>query len=303
MNVLVVGSVALDTVRTPFGARESILGGSAAYFAVAASYFSPVRLVAAVGEDFREEDRAVLQGRGIDLSGLITVRGRTFRWEGEYGFDLNNPRTLRTELGVFDGFLPVLSDSFRDSEVVFLANIDPEIQAAVLDQVRQPRFVACDTMNFWIETRRDALVRTLGRVDGLLINDGEARQLTGEPNLVRAAQAIRRMGPGTIVIKRGEYGALLFREQGVFSAPAYPLENVLDPTGAGDSFAGGFVGYLAKLGVFTDETIRRAVIVGSVMASLNVEDFSLARIGRTSPSEIRARYREFHRLTSFETFD
>jgi len=301
--VLVVGSVAFDTVRTPFGAGEEVLGGSAAYFALAASFFTEVRLLAAVGEDFREEDAALLREHGVDLRGLTREPGRTFRWEGEYGYDLNNPRTLRTELGVFAGFRPRVPEAYRDSEVVFLANIDPEIQSEVLGQTRSPMLVACDTMNFWIERKRDALIRTLSRVDALLINDGEARQLTAEPNLVRAAHAIRDLGPRTVVIKRGEYGALMFRDGSVFSAPAYPLENVLDPTGAGDSFAGGFTGYLARTRDFSDEAMRRAVSFGSVMASLNVEDFSLRRLARTSRREVEERYGAFKHLTHFETID
>lgn len=301
MPVLVVGSVAFDTVRTPFGSGEDVLGGSACYFSVAASYFAKVRLVAAVGEDFREQDGAILRERGVDLRGLRSVPGRTFRWEGEYGYDLNNAKTLRTELGVFASFHPVIPEDFRDSDVVFLANIDPEIQSEVLRQVRAPKLVACDTMNYWIEGKRDALMKTLAGVDVLLLNDSEARQLTGEPNLVRAAQGIHRSGPGTVVIKRGEHGALMFRGDSVFSAPAFPLESVLDPTGAGDSFAGGFVGYLAKTGDFSDESMRRAVIVGSVMASLDVEDFSLRRLARTNEAEIAERYRQFQRLTCFET--
>jgi sugar/nucleoside kinase (ribokinase family) len=300
MPVLVVGSVAFDTVRTPFGSGEEVLGGSASYFSVSASYFTQVRLVAAVGEDFLDRDRELLRARGVDLSGLRSVPGRTFRWEGEYGYDLNNARTLRTELGVFSTFRPEIPEAFRDSEVVFLANIDPEIQLEVLGQARAPRLIACDTMNFWIDGKREALLRTLARVDALLINDAEARQLTGEPNLVRAAQAILAMGPKTVVIKRGEYGALMFHEHSVFSAPAFPLEKVLDPTGAGDSFAGGFIGYLAKHADFGERAMRRAVIVGSVMASLNVEDFSLRRLMRTNEAEIAARYKEFERLTSFE---
>lgn len=299
MAVLVVGSVAFDTVRTPFGSGEEVLGGSAVYFSVAASFFTSVRLVAAVGEDFKDENADVLRGRGVDLQGLTRVPGRTFRWEGEYGYDLNNAKTLKTELGVFASFRPKLPESFRDSDVVFLANIDPEIQSEVLAQARAPRIVASDTMNFWIEGKPEALRKVLGKVDILLINDGEARQLAGEPNLIRAAEAIRRMGPSTIVIKRGEYGAVMFRNGTVFSAPAYPLENVLDPTGAGDSFAGGFLGYLARAGDSSEETVRQAVILGSVMASLNVEDFSLRRLARTTNEEIRARYGEFRRLTMF----
>jgi len=297
--LLVVGSVAFDTVRTPFGSGEEVLGGSATYFSMAASFFTSVHLVAAVGEDFKDSDAAPLRERGVDLAGLTRIPGRTFRWEGEYGYDLNTAKTLRTELGVFATFRPKLAEPLRESAFVFLANIDPEIQTEVLDQVRKPRFVACDTMNFWIEGKLEALRKTLSRVDALLINDAEARQLAGEPNLVRAAAAIRRMGPSTVVVKRGEYGAIMFSEGGVFSVPAYPLESVLDPTGAGDSFAGGFMGHLARSGRMTVESFRQAVVLGSVMASLNVEDFSLRRLARTREDEIRARYRDFQDLTGF----
>jgi sugar/nucleoside kinase (ribokinase family) len=297
--VLVVGSVAFDTVRTPFGKGDEVLGGSATYFSMAASFFTKVHLVAAVGEDFEDSHTAPLRERGVDLDGLARIPGRTFRWEGEYGYDLNTATTLRTELGVFATFRPRLPEALRESAFVFLANIDPEIQLDVLNQVRQPRFVACDTMNFWIEGKPEALRKTLGRVDALLINDAEARQLAGEPNLVRAAAAIRRMGPSTVVIKRGEYGAVMFSEGSAFSAPAYPLESVLDPTGAGDSFAGGFMGHLARDGRLGRESFRQAVVLGSVMASLNVEDFSLRRLARAREDEIRARYRDFQELTVF----
>jgi sugar/nucleoside kinase (ribokinase family) len=297
--VLVVGSVAFDTVRTPFGSGDEVLGGSATYFSMAASFFTKVQLVAAVGEDFKDADAAPLRQRGVDLGGLTRVPGRTFRWEGEYGYDLNTAKTLRTELGVFATFRPKLTAALRESAFVFLANIDPEIQAEVLDQVKGPRFVACDTMNFWIEGKPEALRKTLARVDALLINDAEARQLAGEPNLVRAASAIRRMGPATVVVKRGEYGAVMFSKEKAFSVPAYPLESVLDPTGAGDSFAGGFMGHLARDGRLTAESFRQAVVLGSVMASLNVEDFSLKRLARTREDEIRERYRDFQDLTGF----
>ena len=297
--LLVVGSVAFDTVRTPFGSGDEVLGGSATYFSMAASFFTRVRLVAAVGEDFRDSDAQPLRERGVDLEGLERIPGRTFRWEGEYGYDLNTAKTLRTELGVFATFRPKLAEPLRESAFVFLANIDPEIQTEVLDQVRKPRFVACDTMNFWIEGKPEALRRTLAKVDALLINDAEARQLADEPNLVRAAAAIRRMGPSIVVVKRGEYGAVMFSETGVFGVPAYPLESVLDPTGAGDSFAGGFMGHLARDGRLTPESFRQAVVLGSVMASLDVEDFSLKRLARATNDEIRSRYQGFRDLTGF----
>ncbi|PYT08036.1 MAG: sugar kinase [Acidobacteria bacterium] len=300
MAVLVVGSVALDSVRTPFGERREVLGGSATYFSVAASFFTPVKLVAVVGEDFADEHRRLLTERGIDLSGLQAAPGRTFRWKGEYGYDLNVARTLRTELNVFAGFRPSLPEHYRDCEYVFLANIDPDLQREVLEQVRSPRLVACDTMDFWIAGKRESLLRTIRRVDILLINDAEARQLSGESSLVRAAQTIRALGPKALVVKRGEYGAMLFSESSVFAAPAYPLEAPVDPTGAGDSFAGGFIGHLASARDLSEKAMRRAIIFGSVMASFDVEDFSLGRLVRLSREEIHERYRAFSNLTQFE---
>ncbi|MEE8537450.1 MAG: PfkB family carbohydrate kinase [Acidobacteriota bacterium] len=300
MNILVVGSVAYDTVKTPFGQAEDVLGGSASYFSVAASFFTSVRLVAAVGEDFRAEDRAVLERRKIDLSGLCTEKGKTFRWSGKYGYNLNEAHTLVTALNVFEHFQPRLPDSYRDSELVFLANIDPDLQRQVLEQVKDPKLVALDTMNFWIDSKLDSLRRTLSKINLLMINDGEARQLSGEVNLVRAAQKIFEWGPSTLVVKRGEYGVLMFTREATFAAPAYPLESVLDPTGAGDSFAGGFMGYLANSGNFGESSIRQAIIMGSVMASFNVEAFSLDRLSKLSYREIEDRYRAMKRLTHFE---
>jgi sugar/nucleoside kinase (ribokinase family) len=300
MSLVVVGSVALDSVATPFGEAKEVLGGSATYFSTAASYFTQVRLVAVVGQDFPQEHIEFLRGRGIDLSGLQIVAGRTFRWRGEYGYQLNEARTLETQLNVFERFRPRLPDSYRDASMVFLGNIDPELQLEVLRQVRRPKIVACDTMNFWIEGKREALRRTLKEVDVLLINDGEARELAGEVNLVKAARAIRSYGPKTLIIKRGEYGALMFDGRTVFAAPAYPLEAVFDPTGAGDSFAGGFMGYLAGARNPSQSAIRQAVILGSVMASFNVESFSLDRLRRLDRRQIEARYNEFRKLTVFE---
>jgi len=300
MSLLVVGTVALDSVKTPFGEAQEVLGGSATYFATAASYFTRVRLVAVVGRDFPEEHRRFLETKEIDLTGLQTLEGETFRWRGEYGFQLNEARTLETRLNVLERFRPVLPPSHRTSEMIFLGNIDPVLQREVLRQVENPRLVACDTMNFWIEGKRDELERTLQQVDIVIINDGEARELAGEANLVRAAKAILSNGPKTLIIKRGEYGVLMFNEKTVFAAPAYPLEAVFDPTGAGDSFAGGFMGYLTRSGDLSEAGIRRAVIFGSVMASFNVESFSLDRLRRLTRREIDDRYREFGRLTSFE---
>ena len=303
MDILVVGSVAFDTVETPFGQGNEVLGGSATYFSTAASFFAGVRLVAVVGEDFPAEHREFLQSRNIDLAGLQVASGRTFRWKGRYGYDLNEAQTLETNLNVFEGFRPELPESFRDTEIVFLANIDPELQLEVVRQVRRPRLIACDTMNFWIGGKREALVRTLREVDILVINEGETRQLASEANLVKAARAVLAMGPKTLVVKRGEYGVLVFSAHSTFSAPAFPLEEVFDPTGAGDTFAGGFIGYLAATGDFSEATIRKATVFGSVMASFTVEDFSLDRLRRVSWPEIEGRFRTFQALTAFEGLD
>lgn len=301
MDILVVGSVAFDSVETPFGQVEEVLGGSATYFSTSASFFTGIQLVAVVGEDFPAEPKAFLESRGVDLAGLQTRPGETFRWKGRYGYDLNEAQTLETHLNVFEAFHPDLPPAYRDAQFVFLANIDPELQLEVLNQVKKPQLVACDTMNFWIEGKRDALVRTLGHVDMLLINEAEARQLAEEPNLVRAARQILAMGPTTLVVKRGEYGVLVFRQHSIFSVPAYPLEEVFDPTGAGDTFAGGFMGYLASTGNLSEAHIRQATVFGSVMASYTVEDFSLERLRRTEWPEIEDRFRKFKALTEFES--
>lgn len=300
MSLLVVGSVAFDSVKTPFGAVEDVLGGSATYFSTAASYFTDVHLVAVIGEDFPETHVQFLSDRGIDLEGLSRQPGRTFRWRGEYSYQLNEAKTLDTQLNVFESFHPTLPAAYRDIPFVFLANIDPDLQLDVLNQVKSPKLVACDTMNFWIGGKRDALLKTLKAVDILIINDGEARELAGEVNLVKVAKKILSYGPKTLVVKQGEYGALMFTDNSVFSAPAYPLEEVFDPTGAGDSFAGGFMGYLAQCGEVNDANIRQAVIYGSTMASINVEAFSLDRMRALDQDEIASRYQAFKELTFFE---
>lgn len=300
MGVLVVGSVALDSVATPFGVVKEVLGGSATYFSAAASFFAPVCLVAVVGEDFSSDHLSFLKERSIDLRGLQRAKGKTFRWQGEYGYDLNQARTLDTQLNVFADFSPRIPEEFREEKIVFLANIDPDLQREVLHQVKEPHLVAADTMNYWIDGKLDSLKKMLSEIDVLMINDAEVRQLAQEPNLVKAARQILTWGPTTLVVKRGEYGALLFCNEGSFAAPAYPLEAVRDPTGAGDSFAGGFMGYLANTLNFSEANIRKAVIMGSVMASFNVEDFSLNRLRTLTYSEIEARYREFKRLSHFE---
>ena len=299
-KLLVVGSVALDTVRTPFGEGTEVLGGSATYFATAASYFTSVDLIAVVGEDFPEAHLKFLKSRGIDLAGLERRPGQTFRWKGEYTHQLNEAHTLDTKLNVFETFRPKIPEAYRSPDLLFLGNIDPELQLDVLQQVNRPKLVACDTMNFWINGKRDALWRTLAQVDVLVINDGEARALGESPNLVQVAQKILAKGPKHLIIKRGEYGVLFFNQKQMFGAPAYPLEQVRDPTGAGDTFAGGFMGYLAATGNLSEEAIRQAIIFGSVMASFTVEAFSLDRLRALDYKEIEARFREFKRLTHFD---
>ncbi len=300
-DLLVVGSVALDSVETPFGKVQEALGGSATYFAYSASFFTQVRLVAAVGEDFPESHRRLLADRGVDTAGLKTSKGRTFRWTGQYGYDLNEAKTLDTQLNVFATFRPTLDDGLRTAPFLFLANIDPELQHDVLHQMKdRPRLVALDTMNFWIQGKQAALRRVLAEVDVVTINDGEARQLASEPNLVRAARAIAGMGPRTVVVKRGEHGALMLTDGAFFFVPAYPLESVYDPTGAGDTFAGGFMGYLAAQERVDAGAMRRALVYGSVMASFTVEDFSLKRLTRLKPADIAERYAAFHDLIRLE---
>jgi len=299
-RLVVVGSVALDTVETPRGRRERILGGSASFFSTAASYFTRPQLVAVVGADFPEEHVEFLRGRGVDLSGLERSEGRTFFWEGRYSKDLASRTTLDTQLNVFADFRPRLPEAYRGAEFLFLGNIHPALQLEVLEQVRRPRLVAMDTMNLWIETQRDELRRVLERIDLLVINDEEARQLADRHNLPQAARAIHDMGPRAVIVKRGDSGALLFHEHGVFAAPAYPIEEVIDPTGAGDTFAGGFMGYLARRGDLGPAAVRVAMIYGSVMASFCVEAFSLDRLRSLSPQEVAIRFRDFQELTHFE---
>jgi sugar/nucleoside kinase (ribokinase family) len=300
MSVLVVGSVALDSVETPFGAREEILGGSATYFSMAASFFEPVQLVAVVGEDFPAAHVALLEGQGVDLAGLARRPGRTFRWKGRYGKHLGEAQTLDTQLNVFEHFEPELPEPFRATPFVFLGNIDPVLQGRVLDQVRRPTLVAADTMNFWIRGKLADLQRTLARVDLLFLNDAEARELSGEHNIVCAARAITAMGPKLLVVKRGEHGAILFEGARAFTVPAFPLAEVHDPTGAGDTFAGGFMGCLAREGTVTPAALRRAAVMGSVMASFTVEGFSLDRLRTVTEEEILERFAAFRALTHFE---
>jgi sugar/nucleoside kinase (ribokinase family) len=300
MGILVVGSVALDSVATPFGAREEILGGSATYFSVAASYFTKVSLVAVVGEDFPESHISLFREKDIDTSGLQRQKGRTFRWRGEYGYDLNTAKTLETQLNVFAEFSPKIQAAHRAAEYLFLGNIDPDLQRSVLEQMDRPKLVVCDTMNYWITSKLASLKKTLSLVDILIINDAETRQLADETNLFKAGRAILSWGPKSLVIKRGEYGAVMMSSKSIFGAPAFPLDEVFDPTGAGDSFAGGFVGYLAATGNLGDDALRRAIVFGSAMASFNVSDFGLKRLASLTYPEIEERFREFRRLTHFD---
>ena len=300
MSLLVVGSVALDSVETPFGKAEDVIGGSATFFAASASHFNSVQLVGVVGDDYPTDQLAPLAARGVDLSGLERAAGRSFRWRGRYRHDLNAAETLETHLGVFSHFSPKIPPQFRSAPYVFLGNIDPRLQLDVLRQVEKPKLVACDTMNFWIESRRPELVELLKHVDVITINDAEARQLTDRVNLVKAARWILERGPRYVIIKKGEHGAYLFHERTIFFAPAYPLEDVFDPTGAGDSFAGGFMGYLARAGRFDREHLRRAVIYGSAMGSFAVERFSIGRLLEVGMADIVSRIREFRDLVAFE---
>ncbi len=300
MSVLVVGSVALDSVRTPFGEADDIIGGSAVFFSAAASLFCPVQMVGVVGDDYPLTKLDFLSQRGVDMGGIEVVRGESFRWSGVYDHDLNSRETLDTRLGVFADFRPDIPEEQRATPFVFLGNIDPALQIEVLDQIQDPQLVVCDTMNFWIEGSRDVLLSLLDRVDILMINDSEARQLTGEYNLIKAARWIQERGPSLVVVKKGEHGATLFARDWLFSAPGYPLEDVFDPTGAGDAFAGGFVGYLAAVGQIDPPHLRRAMIYGSVMGSYAVEAFGPSRFETLSTAEIETRAEEFRAMTRFE---
>ena len=302
-KLLVVGSVALDTVKTPFGEVTEVLGGSATYFSTAASYFTSVDLIAVVGEDFPEQHVAFLKSRKIDLAGLERRPGATFRWKGAYSHQLNEAQTLDTRLNVFETFRPKIPAQYSSPDVLFLGNIDPNLQLDVLQQVKRPALVACDTMNFWINGKRDALWNVLQHIDILIINDGEARALGEDTNLVKVAKKILARGPKHLIVKRGEYGVLMFNDKQVFGAPALPLDDVRDPTGAGDTFAGGFLGCLAATGNRSPEAMRQAIIFGSVMASFTVEAFSLDRLRILDYKEIEARFKEFKRLTHFEDIE
>jgi sugar/nucleoside kinase (ribokinase family) len=304
VSILVVGSVAFDALKTPFGETDRAIGGSATYFSVAASFFTPVELVAVVGEDFTDQDMKIFEGRRINTEGLQRVSGaRTFFWSGEYGYDLNVARTRDTQLNVFADFKPRLNERQRSTDVLFLANIDPDLQMDVLEQASRPRVIALDTMNYWITSKRDSLERIFRKVDLIIINEAEVRQYMNESNLVKAARAILSLGARALIIKRGEYGVLMITSESAFAVPAYPLESVFDPTGAGDTFAGGFLGYLASRRELNDAEIRRAIIFGSVLASFTVEKFSLDRLREITIADIERRYRAFRHLTHFDDFE
>lgn len=300
MSLVVVGSVALDSIETPFGKVEDVLGGSATYFSVSASFFAPdVRLVAVVGEDFPEQYVQLLERHGVDLKGLERADGKTFRWSGRYGYSLGGAETLSTELNVFETFNPKIPESYKDSEFVFLANINPELQLDVLKQIRSARLTVCDTMNLWIAQRREQLLETLKYVDIFILNDEEARQLTGERKVDMSAKKILTLGPKRVIIKKGEHGAMTMTSDSYFSVPAYPIESIVDPTGAGDSFAGGFLGYLAATKDLSEQNIRKAIVYGTVMASFCVEDFSLNRHCILTKEEIEQRFNSMHEITRF----
>ena len=301
MKIVVVGSIAYDAVETPAGKRESQLGGSACFFSTSASYFTEVGIIGVVGNDFDPSDRSMLERHGIDTTGLVEVDGKTFRWTGEYMDDINTAVTLDTQLNVFGDFEPTLTESHANAPYLFLANIDPNIQLKVLDaMINRPKWVASDTMNLWINIARPTLIDLISKVDMLIINEDEAKQLTGQNNLPNAAKAVMNLGPKSTVVKRGEYGASLFGKTFSFAAPAYPLERVIDPTGAGDSFAGGFMGYLASVENIDEESLRTATIYGSTMASFAVEDFGLQRIKNLTKSDISERFQAFTELTRFK---
>ncbi len=300
MTVLIVGTIGLDTIETPFGKKESILGGSAVHAAVSSSFYGQTAIVGVAGSDFPEEHLEFLRSREIDVSGIKIMSGETFRWSGYYEYDMNQAHTRDTRLNVYALFDPEVPERLRDAEYVFLANLDPELQLKVLEQLRKPKLVAMDTMDFWIKNKRKALHEIIRRVDVVLMNDGEVRQFMETPNIPIAAGRLLKLGAKSVVIKKGEHGALLFSDGVHFSAPSYPQDLLRDPTGAGDSFAGGFIGYLAKTGDLSERNIRRAIIVGSVMASFNVEDFSLDRMKRLRHREIIERFDEFRRFSEFE---
>ncbi|MCX5750033.1 MAG: PfkB family carbohydrate kinase [Candidatus Saganbacteria bacterium] len=300
MSVLIAGTVALDDLKTPFGERKNVLGGSAVHASVSAGFFSPVKLLSIVGRDFPKRHLDFLSSRRIDLKGLKISKGKTFHWEGFYEYDMNQAHSVRTDLNVLTLFDHKLPRGYEKCEYVFLANIDPEIQLRIISQLKKPKLIVADTMNYWISNKRRALEKVIKKVDIMLLNDMEARQLTGSPNLIRAASDVLKAGAKYVIIKKGEHGALLFSKKSHFSAPSYPQEKLTDPTGAGDSFAGGFIGYLAKSGDLSGRNMRKAVIVGTVMASFNVEDFSLDALRRLKYRDIIGRFKKIKKYSHFD---
>ena len=300
MKLLVVGSMALDSVETPFGKEDNVLGGSASYFSLAASMFTDVSIVAVVGQDFPEEHLELFRAKGINLKGVTRESGETFRWEGKYGYDLGDPETLGTHLNVFQDFNPVIPEEYSDTKFVFLANIDPELQLRVLKQVKNPKLVACDTMNYWIENKPEELKEVIKHVDILMLNDSESRILANKASITQAARSILELGPKVLIVKRGEYGALMFSKDGIFWAPSYPLDEVIDPTGAGDSFAGGFMGFVAANDAIDNAGLKTAVVYGSVIASFAVEDFSVKRTAQLKKAEIDKRFTAFLQLSRLD---
>ena len=299
MSLLVVGSIALDTIQMPFGKARNALGGSAVYFSLSASFFTKVRIVGVVGEDFPKDHIRLLKSKGVDTEGLKVTKGETFRWSGQYKYSLNEAETLSTKLNVFRDFRPRLPANYRYSDHIFLANIDPELQLEVLKQMKSPELVACDTMNYWIESKKPALKKVLKHVDIFILNEAEARQLSGEPNLFKSAKVICGMGPKTVIIKKGEHGSLMRSGGAIFIAPAYPIETIYDPTGAGDSFAGGFMGFLSQKGRCDKRALRLAIIYGTIIASFNVEKFGTKRLEGLDIRQIRARLNEFSTCVRF----
>ncbi len=299
IELVVVGSVALDSVETPFGKTEEALGGSATFASIAASYFCSPGIVAVVGKDFPEKHVKLLSSKGVDVSGMEKVEGKTFRWKGKYGFDLNVAKTLSTELNVFASFSPKIPDEFRKAEYVFLGNIDPELQLKVLDQIESPKLVVSDTMNYWIENKREKVLEAVEKVDLALMNDGEARELFGTTNLLKAAREILRLNSDYAIIKKGEHGSIMVSKEGYFSMPGFPLENVADPTGAGDSFAGALIGFLVQHGKLDDKSLRKAIVYGSTVASFNAESFSLGKLSGLTKNEIEERFSHFRELVRF----
>jgi sugar/nucleoside kinase (ribokinase family) len=299
MSILVVGSLAYDTIETPWGKMDDALGGSALYFSAAASHFSPVNVVGVVGSDFDSSKISFLKKRKVNFDGLYVESGDTFRWGGRYHDDLNKRDTLFTYLNVFERFQPKIPVHYRKSEYVFLANIDPELQLQVLDQIEKPKLIVLDTMNFWISGKRRVLEEVIKRCDILIVNDQEARELTNKPNLIKAARLLTEKGPKTIIVKKGEHGCMMYHNNSYFFAPAYPLEKVIDPTGAGDSFAGGFLGYVARENKLDHDTLKKGVVYGSVIASFNVENFSFVQLEKLAAEELKNRVENFRQLTAF----